>query len=192
MNTFRWRWAGLALSLIASAGCATSYTVSEQDVQREIDRYLPVTLEQPIGGNKPGTTIGGLLTVEKLALRLPERAKEPLRLTGEGTLETRYAGFALAQPVSAELTGRLRYDAKAKQIVLTDAQLTSLDAPLLSRWLPAELYQNLLASAGQALVGALAEQPLYTLGDRNRAESVFRNRGTSIEMRNRQIIFSLD
>lgn len=183
-----WRVLVLLLALLPSVGCATRYTVSEQDVQREIDRFLPVALEQRVSG----APLTALVRVERLALRLPDNPGGRLRLAGEGTLDTRYGEFALSQPLSAELSGRLRYDAESKQILLADAQLASLDVPMLAQVLPRDVYQSLVAEASRALVVALSKQPLYTLSDRNTAESLFRRLGTAIETRDRRIIFTLD
>lgn len=149
------------LGVLLFAGCANTITVTQQEIQQQIDSRLPV-------GTPPGTPV--TLSLRRLQCEL--LAPAPLAngaaddaVDGNNVALQAQVHFSLLGLIqmnsTAGLQGRLVYSAERGAFYIEQPQLTMLDlggvAPQQQQLIKANL-QQLLASV-------LAVTPVYTLED---------------------------
>jgi hypothetical protein len=154
-------FAVLAAMLLVT-GCANTITVTQQEIQQQIDSRLPV-------GTPPGMPIAASLNSLQCDLLGPGEAAASNLVNGGGSgnnvalqAQVHFSLLGLIQMNStAGLQGRLAYNADRGAFYIQQPTLTTFD---LGGVAPQQ-QQQIKASLQQLLTSVLAVTPVYTLQD---------------------------
>lgn len=175
----------IVLVSLLFGGCATQYTVSQEELQRSIDQRLPVKSELALSG------ANGELLARTARLDIGRAYPGRVALTVTGSVSIPTGLFELDDQYNCAFSGKIRFNPQDRGIYLTDVQITDLEFKTLSQLLPPQWYQATTAQARQLLLTQLTTGPIYTVQDKTFAESWFRKHGSAINVEQGRLVFVL-
>ncbi len=173
------------ISLLFS-GCATQYTVTQEELQRSIDQRLPVKSEIAFSG------ANGELLAKTVHLDVGHAYPGRVALTATGSVSIPTPLGPMQDEYSCAFSGKIRFNPQDRGIYLAEVTISSLDFKGLSQLLPPDLYQSATEEARRLLVTQLTSGPLYTVQDKTVAEAWFRKHGSAINVEDGRLVFLLD
>lgn len=175
----------VALVSLLVTGCATQYTVTQEELQHNIDQRLPVKSALDFSG------ASGELLAKTVQLDVGRAYPGRVALTATGSVSIPTPLGELQDDYSCAFSGRLRFNPQDRGLYLSDVAVSSLEFKGLSQVLPPDWYASATQQARQLLVTQLTAGPLYTLQDRTFAESWFRKHGSAIDVEQGRLVFEL-
>lgn len=181
----KFRFPLIALVSLLFGGCATQYTVTQEDLQRSINQRLPVKSELALSG------ANGELLAKTVQLDIGRAYPGRVALTTTGSVSLPTPFGELDDQYDCAFSGKIRFDPQDRGIYLTDVQISDLTFKTLSQVLPPQWYQAATTQARQELMKQLTSGPIYTVQDKSLAESWFRDHGSAIKVEQGKLVFVL-
>ncbi|HKB59080.1 MAG TPA: DUF1439 domain-containing protein [Gallionellaceae bacterium] len=175
----------IVLVSLLFGGCATQYTVTQEELQRSIDQRLPVKSELTLSG------ANGELLAKTAQLDIGRAYPGRVALTVTGSISVPTGLFELDDQYDCAFSGKIRFNPQDRGIYLTDIKISSLEFKTLSQILPPQWYRATTAQARQLLLTQLTTGPIYTVQDKTFAESWFRKHGSAINVEQGRLVFVL-
>ncbi len=175
----------IVLVSLLFGGCATQYTVTQEELQRSIDQRLPVKSELAVSG------ANGEMLARTARLDIGRAYPGRVALTVTGSVSIPTGLFELDDQYNCAFSGKIRFNPQDRGIYLTDVKITDLEFKTLSQILPPQWYRSTTAQARQLLLTQLTTGPIYTVQDKTFAESWFRKHGSAINVERGRLVFVL-
>jgi hypothetical protein len=175
----------IALASLLFGGCATQYTVTQEELQRSIDQRLPVKSAMSFSG------ANGELLAKTVELDVGHTYPGRGALTATGSISVPTPLGDLQDDYSCAFSGKIRFNPQDQGIYLSDVAVSSLEFKGLSQLLPPDLYNSATSEARQMLITQLTAGPIYTVQDKSIAEGWFRKHGSAINVERGQLVFVL-
>lgn len=175
----------IAVVSLLATGCATQYTVTQEELQHNIDQRLPVKSALEFSG------ASGELLAKTVQLDVGRAYPGRVALAATGSVSIPTPLGQLQDDYSCAFSGRLRFNPQDRGVYLSDVAVSSLEFKGLSQVLPPDWYASATQQARQLLVAQLTAGPLYTLQDKTFAESWFRRHGSAINVEQGRLVFQL-
>ena len=179
------RFAALALVSQLFAGCATQYTVTQEDLQHSIDQRLPVKSALALGG------ANGELVAKAVQLDVGRAYPGRVALTATGSVSLPTPLGDIQDDYSCAFSGKIRFNPQDRGIYLADVAISSLEFKGLSQILPPDWYASTTGEARRLLLAQLTAGPLYIVQDKGLAEAWFRKHGSAIDVEQGRLVFLL-
>jgi hypothetical protein len=176
----------IALLSLLFSGCATQYTVSQEELQHSIDQRLPVKSELAFSGAT------GELLAKTARLDVGRAAPGRVAITTTGSVSVPTPLGPLQDDYTCAFSGKIRFNPQDRGIYLSDVAVSSLEFKGLSQMLPPDWYAATTEEAKRMLVSQLTAGPLYTVQDKTFAESWFRKHGSAINVEQGRLVFVLN
>jgi Protein of unknown function (DUF1439) len=175
----------IALLSLLFSGCATQYTVTQEELQHSIDQRLPVKSALAFSG------ADGELVAKTVQLDVGRAYPGRVALTATGSVSLPTPLGELQDDYSCAFSGKIRFNPQDRGIYLSDVAVSSLEFKGLSQVLPPDWYASATGEAKRMLVSQLTAGPLYTVQDKTIAESWFRKHGSAINVEQGRLVFLL-
>ncbi len=176
----------IALLSLLFSGCATQYTITQEELQRSIDQRLPVKSEMAFSGAQ------GQLLAQSVQLDVGRAYPGKVALTATGSVSVPTPLGPLQDDYTCAFSGKIRFNPQDRGIYLSDVTVSSLEFKGLSQLLPHDWYAATTEEAKRMLVSQLTAGPLYTVQDKTFVESWFRKHGSAINVEQGRLVFVLN
>ncbi|TKB49120.1 DUF1439 domain-containing protein [Ferrimonas aestuarii] len=179
------RWFWLAMMMIAALtlqGCATSYTLSESEVEDYLDDKLSITEQQ-----SPIQFLETELNLNQIKVRIG-RGNDKVQVSTYSELVIRTPLLPLRATLTATIAATPWYRPEDKGIYLRDLEIVSIDSSPKELGVPLEQLGKQSLSALQLF---LSSQPVYTLDQNDWKQDILAKLGREITVEPGKIRFHL-
>ncbi|GAA4900821.1 DUF1439 domain-containing protein [Ferrimonas pelagia] len=174
-------WVGLAALLLG--GCATSYSVSESELEGHLNRQL--RSEQKIEGSG---LLGAELTFSDIQVEIGQET-DRVSVAAHSRIKVNTPLIPLRAGLELQFKATPWYDNTDHSIYLRDLELANIEAS------PKELEQMLLPLSREAMQWVqlyLENQPIYKLEEQGWQQDILRKFGKEIRIRPGKLEFVLE